>query len=138
MRRPLALLVLGAALLAGCGGDGGDKKAPEARAKTIRAGAPLRVAAHEYSFDPKRVLVTGAPKAGTVRLKIDLDNRGDLAHNLKLERGGEEIGGTPTFQPGETRSGTVSLRPGRYTLICTVGDHAQRGMTGELDVRAGK
>jgi plastocyanin len=138
MRRPLALLVLGPALLAGCGGDGEDKQAPEARATTIQSGAPLQVRAEEYSFDPGRVTIAGAPRAGAVKLEIDLDNRGDLAHNLKLEREGEEIGGTPTFVGGQPRSGTVSVKPGRYTMVCTVGDHAQRGMRGELDVRAGK
>lgn len=138
MRRPLALLVLGTTLVAGCGGNGGDRKAPEAPAKTIRAGASLKVKADEYSFDPGRVTVTGAAKTGAVKLKIDLDNRGDLAHNLKVEKDGKEIGGTPTFQSGETRSGSVELKPGRYTMVCTVGDHAARGMKGELEVRAGK
>jgi plastocyanin len=131
----VALLLVGTSLLAACGGgdEGGGGKA-----KTIKAGAPLTVRAKEYSFDPGRVTITGAPKGEDVQLRITLDNAGDLAHNLKLERGGDELGGTPTFQGGEARSGTVTLEPGKYTMVCTVGDHAQLGMKGELDVRAGK
>lgn len=137
MRAPLALLLAGLGLLAGCGGDA-DERGGGGRAETIEAGAPLTVKAKEYSFDPGRVTVTGAPRGGRVKLKITLDNEGSLAHNLKLERGVDELGGTPTFQGGERRSGTVALEPGKYTMVCTVGNHEQLGMTGELDVRAGK
>ena len=66
---------------------------------------------------------------------IKLRNAGDLAHNLRIERNGEDIGGTPTFPGGETQSGRVNLEHGRYEMICTVGDHAELGMTGELEVR---
>jgi uncharacterized cupredoxin-like copper-binding protein len=29
----------------------------------------------------------------------------------------------------------VNLEHGRYEMVCTVGDHAELGMTGELEVR---
>jgi plastocyanin len=126
MRRlavPCAILLC----LAGCGGD--DDEEP-ARSVTVNPNSTLRVAADDYSFDPDRVVVRGAGP-----LTIRLRNDGDLAHNLRIERTGEDIGGTPTFQGGETRSGRVNLEHGNYELICTVGDHAELGMTGELEVR---
>ena len=84
----------------------------------------------EYSFDPASVVVEGAG-----RLTISLENRGSLAHNLKLIRDGEVLGGTPTFPGGGTESGTVELEPGSYQMVCTVGDHAELGMTGTVRVR---
>ena len=45
------------------------------------------------------------------------------------------MGGTPTFSGGQTRTGTVLVEPGEYELVCTVGDHADLGMTGKLTVK---
>jgi plastocyanin len=126
MRRlaaPLALLLC----LAGCGGDDDEDAV---RSVTVNPNTTLRVTAEEYSFDPGRVVVRGAGPL-TVRLR----NAGDLAHNLRVTRDGEELGGTPTFRGGETASGRVNLEHGRYRMVCTVGDHADLGMTGELEVR---
>jgi uncharacterized cupredoxin-like copper-binding protein len=126
MRRlavPCALLLAAA----GCGGDDGEKPT---RTVTTDAGGTLTVAAHEYSFDPNRVVVSGA---GPV--KIVLRNEGDLAHNIHLERDGEDVGGTPSFAPGGSKSVRLDLRPGTYELVCTVGDHAQLGMKGKLTVK---
>jgi plastocyanin len=121
--------LLGAAtLLAGCGGNGNESRTTPT--VTVPAGGQLRVLADEYRFDPARVVVKGAG-----RLKITLDNRGALAHNLELSRRGSVVGGTPTFQGGRAESGVVRLKPGRYRMLCTVGDHAELGMTGTLEVR---
>jgi plastocyanin len=113
--------------LAGCGGDDEDQPT---RSATIKPNSTLAVTATEYSFDPGRVVVTGAG-----RLTIKLENAGDVAHNLRIERDGEDLGGTPTFPGGQTKSGRVNLEHGRYEMICTVGDHAELGMTGEFEVR---
>src|ERR671919_1821433 len=113
--------------LAGCGGD--DDEEP-VRTATVNPNSTLRVTAKEYSFDPGRVVFRGAGP-----LTIRLRNAGDLAHNLRIERGGEDIGGTPTFPGGDTQSGRGNLEHGNYEMVCTVGDHAELGMTGELEVR---
>jgi plastocyanin len=126
MRRlavPCAIL----AFLAGCGDDDDEERA---RSVTINPNSTLRVTGDEYSFDPGRVTVRGAGP-----LTIRLRNDGELAHNLRIERDGEDIGGTPTFPGGQTQSGRVNLEHGRYEMVCTVGDHAELGMTGELEVR---
>jgi plastocyanin len=72
---------------------------------------------------------------GGGQAKIEFQNDGSLAHNLRVEENGADIGGTPTFQGGETKTATVQLRTGDYTFICTVGDHANRGMTGKITVK---
>jgi plastocyanin len=126
MRRlavPCAILLC----FAGCGGD--DEEEP-ARSVTVNPNSTLEVAGDEYSFDPGRVVVRGAGPM-TIRLR----NVGELAHNLRIERDGEDIGGTPTFAGGKTQSGRVNLEHGNYEMVCTVGDHAELGMTGELQVR---
>ena len=97
---------------------------------TIKPNTTLRVTAREYSFDPGAVKMSGAGP-----LTIQLRNAGSLAHNLKLTRNDETLGGTPTFPGGETRSGRVNLEHGRYEMVCTVGDHAELGMRGEFEVK---
>ena len=126
MRRLAAPLAV-VALLAGCGGDDDDEPG---RTATVGAGATVDVTAREYSFDPETIVVEGG---GT--LTIRLDNAGDLAHNLRLRRDDRAVGGTPTFEGGRTESGSVQVEPGRYEMLCTVGDHAELGMTGELELK---
>jgi plastocyanin len=126
MRRLAAPLAV-VALVVGCGGDDGDEPG---RTVTVDAGAAVDVTAREYSFDPETVVVEGGGE-----LTIQLDNAGDLAHNLRLRRDGRDVGGTPTFEGGRTESGSVQVEPGTYEMVCTVGDHADLGMTGELEVK---
>ena len=129
MRRLLTtLLILSlAAPIAGCGGDDDGGSGPAA---TFGAGQPVKVVAKDYSFDPDNIVIEGGGK-----VTIELKNDGALAHNLRVEKDGSEVGGTPTFQGGETKSGDVTLEPGEYEMICSVGDHADRGMKGTLTVK---
>ena len=128
MRRLLASLVLGAALAGGCGDD--DEPG---RTVTLPAGGELHVIADEYSFDPETVAYD--VDDGNTRVRIFLDNRGSLAHNLKVFDENKELGGTPSFPGGRQEAGTVELEPGEYRLVCTVGDHEELGMTGTLELR---
>jgi plastocyanin len=121
---PLTALVL--TLAAGCGDDDDEP----GRTVTAESGKAVHVVADEYSFDPETIVLTGGGQ-----LEIDLENAGSLAHNLRVLDGSSDIGGTPTFSGGQTRSGTLLVEPGEYKLECTVGDHAQLGMTGKLVVK---
>ncbi len=125
--RPRLPLLAAAVLAAGCGAQGEQKRARGAM-KTVPAGQPLRVVAKEYSFTPAR-----ARTGGSAAVRIELDTQGSLAHNLKVLQGDRELGGTSTFREG-TRDGSVKLAPGKYRMVCTVGDHEQLGMVGELEV----
>jgi plastocyanin len=118
---PLAALAL---LVAGCGGE--DEPG---RTVTAPASGAVRVVAEEYSFDPSAIVMRGP---GTLRVR--LVNEGSLAHNLKLMKDGEELGGTPSFPGGESRSARLRVESGAYEFICTVGDHAELGMKGTLKV----
>jgi plastocyanin len=124
LRRPALTLAAFVLVLAGCGGDDQPR-----RTVTVPAAGGLRVVAKEYSFDPAGIVVRGP---GVLRLT--LSNEGSLAHNLKLMRGGRVVGGTPSFPGGESRSARLRLERGEYEFVCTVGDHEELGMKGELKV----
>ncbi len=126
---PVAL-ALALASAAGCGGDAEPTEIP---------GRTLTVSLTEYRLDPQDVRV----RAG--RLRVVAVNRGTLPHNLHVvredpedrERTPDDLGGTPTSQPGDTRRHTFTrLRRGEYRIVCTVANHDDLGMRGTLEVVA--
>lgn len=125
---PIALLAAAAFAVAGCGTDDDEP----GRTATVPAEGIIEVVGDEYSFDPETLIVTGA--AGR-EITIALKNDGVLAHNLKVIRDGDDLGGTPTFQGGKTREGKITLEAGTYEMVCTVGNHADLGMVGTLEIR---
>lgn len=126
VRRYALALCASLAALSGCGGDDDP-----GRTVTVGAGAGLRVNADEYSFDPERIVVEGSSSP----LRFSIDNVGSLAHNLHVRDGDRLLGGVRSFPSGEQRTFTIRLAPGTYRLVCTVGDHEDLGMVGELEVR---
>jgi plastocyanin len=127
MRRTATLALVSACALAGCGGSGsgGSEKAT-----TVPAGQTVSVTAREYSFSPSAIVI---PNGRSVR--FELRNDGAQAHDLRIQKGGDDLGGTPIFGPNQTKSTTVNLAPGTYDFVCTVGDHEQLGMKGKLTVK---
>ena len=132
MRRLAALLLLGALTLAACG-DGPSY---------TRAGnGVLKIDLDEFTLRPENVEVP----AGTIHLVAR--NRGRLTHNLAIQaldrEEGEEpttYGRTDTLQPGQTgrEREPITLKPGKYRLVCTIGNHDDLGQYGELKVVAAK
>jgi plastocyanin len=126
VRRYALALCASLAALSGCGDDDDP-----GRTVTVGAETELQVKADEYSFDPERIVVEGAPSS----LRFDLDNVGSLAHNLHVLDGDRSLGGVRSFPAGEQRRFTVRVPPGSYRLVCTVGDHEELGMVGRLEVK---
>jgi len=125
------LCVTGALLaLAGCGGS---EEPPDLPA-TVSAGRTLTVDTKEYVFSPNRVTIAGAPAKGA-RQRIELDNRGTLAHNIEILDGDRIVDRLRSFPAGQRRGLTVDLPRGEYRFICTVADHDEKGMRGTLKVR---
>jgi plastocyanin len=131
MRTLLTALVLAPAALglAACGGD--DDGGGGGPAVMFKKGQTVHVTGQEYKFDPGNIVVEG----GGGPTAFEFENAGSLAHNLRVEKDSNELGGSPTFQGGETKAFSADLQPGEYTIICTVGDHAQLGMKGKLTVK---
>ena len=92
--------------------------------------AQLGVQATEFHLTLSRTSV----KAGVV--EIQLQNMGEDPHDLRIRR----VGGTHTFTvpltgPGKRREIAIRMRPGRYSLWCSVADHRALGMQAQLRVR---
>ena len=136
MRAALTVGLWAIVALAGCGddegGDGSGESAP--RTVTVAAGKPIAVTAHEYRFEPASIELGTESKGPTV-VRLRLRNEGAVAHDLHVTCGDQDLGGTPIFGPGQTKTGNVSLTPGEYELVCTVGDHEALGMRGKLVLR---
>ena len=64
--------------------------------------------------------------AGSVT--IEVVNEGSATHDLKVERDGDDVGGTESIAPGSTTTLTVDLEAGEYVFYCSVGNHRARGM----------
>jgi plastocyanin len=106
----------------------GAPAAPSAPA--AGATSRLKLAANPtglLSYDTKQL----AAKAGTVT--IEMTNNSPLEHNVTVAQGGTVLGATPTFIKN-SRSLTLTLKPGTYTFYCSVPGHRQAGMEGTLSV----
>jgi plastocyanin len=140
MLKTLPAVVISLAVLSGCGGSDEDKNGDGGQKKdtvTVGRNQPIAFGADEYAFEPKKVIVNSGTAEPTV-VRFALRNNGSLAHDLHVEKGGEDLGGTPIFGPGKVQSGQATLGPGTYDFICTVGDHAGLGMKGTLIVTTKK
>ena len=126
------LLLLTGVGLGACGGDDDDEGAATEATTTEKAagggGGASEVSMTEYAFDPSLLTAT---EGGL----IEVTNNGEEPHNLTVE--GQDLA-TSDLQPGASQqlllgNGTV-LAAGNYEIICTIGDHAEQGMTGTLIV----
>jgi plastocyanin len=94
------------------------------------APARMQVVAREFSFTLSRSHLAAGQAV------IELANFGQDPHDLRLQRiGARHIAGTPVVAPGSRAQLAVTLRPGRYSLWCSVADHRARGMRATLVVR---
>jgi len=128
MRTALTVGLATVWVFAGCGGE--DDSAPEQPVK-VPVGHTVEVTATEYRFEPRAIELAGG--AQTARFK--LENDGALAHDLRVRRGADDLGGTPIFASGRSAGARVKLTPGSYEIVCSVPGHEEQGMRGTLIVR---
>ena len=117
----LTAVLVAAAVLTGCGGSGSPAQVRDQSAE---------IELDDFLIRPQDVRV----RAG--ELTFAVTNRGRLGHNLRLRGGpdGEQVV-TTTLLSGKSATKTVTLKPGTYTMLCTVANHEQLGMTGRIVVR---
>ena len=113
--------LLAATVLAGCGGAGPTVQVRDQRAEIVL---------DDFLIKPQNL------RAQAGELTFAVTNEGRLGHNLRVRGGseGEQVI-TTTLLSGKAATKTVTLAPGTYTMLCTVANHEQLGMTGRLVVR---
>ncbi|MDQ3851094.1 MAG: hypothetical protein M3296_10845 [Actinomycetota bacterium] len=106
--------------------------------QTVRTERPaLRLTLDEYRIVPQDVSVRPG------RLKIIVHNAGRLTHNLIVQIPPQdpddkavELGRVDTAQPGESPDPIkLTLRPGRYRMVCSIANHDDLGQYGTLTVK---
>ncbi len=109
------------------------------------SGNPVKVTEKEWGVTPLPATV----KAGKVTFTVK--NIGHLSHELvvlktktpaaKLKVVGAKavvtgvLGRIPTFKPGQTRTLTLTLKPGHYVLLCNLPAHYQAGQRVDFTVK---
>lgn len=135
-RRLTALITavaLSATGLAACGDDEQDTAAPPpppAATQTDAAGGTVEVAA-EPGGELAYVQDSLTAPAGSVTFAFT--NESSVPHDFNIEKDGEQVEGTEVITGGEADL-TVDLEPGQYTFYCSVANHREEGMEGELTV----
>jgi plastocyanin len=94
------------------------------------AATRLGVTAREWSLVLSR---TTLPAGDAI---VELDNMGEDAHNLRIERvdGGGSAFDVPLAESGEVKSGRTTVAPGEYKLYCALPGHEAQGMRARLNV----
>ena len=127
-RVTLLLVALAALPAAGCGADVAYTRAPDRR---------VEVRLDEYRVLPEHIEV----RAG--RIALTAHNSGRLTHNLAVVQFDRPLGDeqekqygkpTKTLFPGQSAETTVTLKPGKYRLVCTIANHDNLGQYAELKV----
>lgn len=135
-RRLTALITavgLAATGLAACGDDEQDAATPPpppAATQTDAAGETVEVAA-EPGGELAYLQDSLTAPAGSVTFAFT--NQAAVPHDLNIEKDGEQVEGTEVITESEADL-TVDLEPGQYTFYCSVANHREEGMEGELTV----
>ena len=146
----LALALASVALVA-CGGGGDDSSSTTATSgggestaetggaapggKTGGGGGAASTLSFEADPGGDLAYTTTSATAKPGKVTIDFTNPQALTHDVAIETSsGEEVGKTELIASGSD-STTVGLKPGAYTIYCTVPGHREAGMEGTLTVK---
>jgi uncharacterized cupredoxin-like copper-binding protein len=138
MQRMFAVLaaLVAVAALAGCGsGDeaSGAADAPATTATTTVSAATTAEKADTLDVVAQDIKLTKPSYAATAgAITITYENEGQIEHTLLID-------GVSGFEldvkaHGDTDTGTVTLKPGSYTLYCGMPGHRAAGMHATLTV----
>jgi plastocyanin len=122
--KALAVAVVSAALLAGCGGSGG----------AAQPSGSIKVTMTEYHFEPSTI------SASQGKVVFFLVNSGSMSHNLVITTGsgstsGNIVAHSDLVSAGDTFVFTVdNLAAGTYAYYCNQPGHETAGMHGTLTV----
>jgi plastocyanin len=117
----VAIIVAAGGVSAALAGTRADAATPPKVPTTV-----VKVVETEYNF----ALSTHTVRAGWVIFKAT--NKGTVAHDFFIYGINK---GTAQIDPGQSTTFKVRLKKGSYHYVCTVGEHAIRGMQGQLTVK---
>ena len=94
-----------------------------------------------FRFDTRRL------KAAPGRVTIRFNNHDTFPHNVRVQAGSKccfepdyrDVGGTQTISGGTKTEAALTLEPGHYVFLCSIGSHYDGDtgrMRGRLTVRA--
>jgi uncharacterized cupredoxin-like copper-binding protein len=95
-----------------------------AKATTQAAAQTVQVTETEFQ------IALGGYKAKAGKFTFDVKNAGKIAHDLAIKGGPK----TKLIQPGATAQLSVTLKPGKYHLYCSVPGHEQAGMKVDITI----
>lgn len=139
----ISLIVFTALAAAACGRGGGQQPAGQAPPSAGQPAAPaagqpaapaaqpaasqvINASEQEWSI----TLTPATVSAGTYQFVIK--NNGTINHNFVIQGLNARTDQDP---PGETKTMTVTLKPGTYTIICDIAGHEEAGMKTVLTVK---
>jgi uncharacterized cupredoxin-like copper-binding protein len=141
----LAVLAIAAPFTLAACGSGNDTSSTAASSATTAAestaassttassggggGQSVDIGETEYKLDPSDATV----KAGSVTFNVK--NDGSTTHDLTIEGNGIDEQGTDPLSPGDSGQLTVDLKPGTYTIYCSIDGHEDLGMKGTVTVQ---
>ncbi|WP_147128770.1 hypothetical protein [Nocardia ninae] len=134
LRLPFATLLIAVVLAAtACSsGDSSQSGTPSGDTEISQTDpGAARVAVRETEFSigvPVTELQPGV-------YKFAVENAGVVKHDLVIDGPGVESARTDRIAGGATAELTVNLRPGKYELWCSVGNHRDAGMSATITVR---
>ena len=127
-----ALAGLATVGLAACGGDSAPTTPPTntpSQGSATGTAQQIKVYLTEWAINPKDAEVN----AGKVSFLIS--NDGQFPHDLTIELEGDDAK-TPTFKNADgPETLDVDLQPGTYKWYCSIGDHEEKGMVGQVIVK---
>lgn len=132
MRKQLGItLILGGLTVAtACTGSATASRSATAPASGLGVQPVTVVARDTMRFEPASItVVAGQP------VQLTLRNEGRMDHDFTLSEGLPRRFRIKA-DGGEDANGTFTIdRPGTYTFVCSVGDHAAAGMKGTITAR---
>lgn len=124
MLREWAAAALAAAAAAGMLGAAVQWTPP-----TRAAAAVVKIAAREFLYVPKSL---SAPSGET---RFVVTNEGAIEHNFVIESESKsKVAEIAILEPGQTLEVRAVLRPGTYTIYCSLPGHRDAGMEAALHV----
>lgn len=95
--------------------------------RTTAASTTVQVTEVEFKIQlPKTTIPAGS-------YTFDVHDDGKVQHDLVVKGNGVDKG-TPTIDPGQSKSLKVDLKPGKYDVYCSIPGHKQLGMDLTLTV----